>query len=338
MTATMFFQEIIYKDLSPTQVELAKNLALEILDNSENLIWTEWKSNIPLSINKQLPLVLVKEKSEYQKTNIYEKLYSEGSPFFIEWENFIREPTTVLTTFRTKSSQTVALAFLPPYFENLLLGIFSLYGYNIEIAKTPEELEIILKNRPDYLLFDIDMKEIDSNKRTKIIKNIRNVSKSSPGFAVNVVKDFDAGSLYDDICSPVKDFCDLLLSHEEYIVFILRFLYGNEIDKTLYNQKEKLEAWFEKLSCMNLSEKPLKNLFNGLMNPKKTYYRILRLQEELESLHSTRKDVRIELQHTLLSWMVEYIIEKDEKHERSTFTFLDSPPTEPAQPARETLK
>ena len=164
----MFFQEIIYKDLTPTQVELAKNLALEILTNSENLTWTEWESNA-LS-KKQLPLVLVNPKNSYDATEIHETLYFAGSPFYLEWKSFIREPTTVFTTLHSKSTQTVGLAFLPPYFENLVLGVFSLYGYKVKIARTPEELEAMLKNHLDYLLFDIDMKEIDSNLRMKIIK------------------------------------------------------------------------------------------------------------------------------------------------------------------------
>jgi len=328
----MFFQEIIHKDLSPTQVELAKNLALEIMENPENLLWKEWEPDTTLSMStlsaRPLPLVLVNRKSSYDITHIYETLYTTGIPYYLEWENFLRESTSVLTTLHTKSTQTVVLAFLPPYFENLVSGIFSLYGYQIKIARTTEELDAIFKKRFDYLLFDIDMKEIDPNMRTKIIKEIRNTSKNTPGVAVNVVKDFEAGSLYDDICSPVKDFCDLLLSHDEYIVFILRFLYGNEIDKTLYTQKINADQWFEKLNCMNVSEKPLKNIFNGLMNPKKTYYKIMRLQEDLENLKSRRENNRIELQHKLLGWMVEYILAKDDKQDRSTFTFIESPLSE----------
>ena len=318
----MVFNNIIFIGLSSSQKALVNNLYNEISNDPSPGNFSFIESALELTEKPAIVELIV--SNENQPNDNLEIIYEFGYPFHISWVAFIKEAQLIFTSSIQPLINTITLAYLKPMYQNIISGIFSLYGYKTQFANTKHEVIENLQKGTDYLLIDMDMNDSPSIDKTNVFKEIRYQYRGTKGLSVNILKDFEKGSLYDDICSPAREFCDILLSPEEYIVFLLRYLYSNELGTHKERNKLHQERWIDPVGKSDGYQKPLKNIFNGLKNKKKTYHRIMHLEENIFWYHNLNELSQIEFRFSLVQWLLKYIHEIEGNRERSTFTFASN--------------
>ena len=282
----------------------------------------------------------------------FKYLYHKGLSFFLMWEDFLLCFQVLFINLKVKQRKSsyvnsVGLLFLPGYFQTILSGIFRIYGLNPQFINSMNALEKIKPEELCHIVLDQDLislkvspKQI-RNYREKIITYIKRILNDNHSISVFVVKNFDQGSLFDDIISSVKDICNLLLSHEEYLLFIKRFLYESHTQIIL----KKLNTLQKKMQLSYFQ----KNSWQCLKNPKKIYQELMGLTDmsHAKPINSTNHSnfaneisinheklnliLNCQVKHKLFEWIDHYLLNPDseDRKNRASFEFMTNTKSEP---------
>ena len=236
-------------------------------------------------------------------------LMQRGSPLAMKWKPFLSCFSELFKHINTPVRGEVALLFLLPSFKDILEGVFRLHGFKSNVVTSLAQLEKIGQKKLSHIVFDQDLLGLKINRsrlgstREEVITHLKRICVNDRETTVFVVKDFQQGSLFDDMNSSVKDISNLLLSHEEYILFIKTFLKHLSFQKAV-QEKEKL---CEELRLPYSDKNPWKLL----KNPKNIYSELTGgkgggVQELPESdlVSSSFTDWRI--RELLLEWLFAY--------------------------------
>ena len=326
------FSKVIFYSLTQKQISIISSLK-EFLDEN-NSIGFELISEYPILSEKISGdcLIVTSHDTIDQKRNsrVHDLLYERGIPLLISCNHFLTHFSLILKNQNIACLGEVALLFLPDHLKNHLERIFTLYGFRVKSIDSFSRLEQLEKRNFIHLVFDQDLSGISQNnprKRTyheESIQKIKKVSLSNSNMSVFVVKDFKQGSLFDDVTSSVRDICNLLLSYEEYLIFIKSFLHHSSINSLLQGQKNIFE---------NSSQSKYFH-WSRLHNPKKIYSELLENTHDLNSnpihkhipwLNTSMNDlIQLELNLLLISWLDDYLTHSEESKNRASFQFIGS--------------
>lgn len=313
----MSINKFIFTGFSKDQKETVKLLQKEFGKLNKRIEWQLIDDPSELKYHgKGVPLVIAPSLTHELEKN----LFQSHNPFFITWESFLGKFQKILTTPAPLSLRKTALAFLGETPGKLISRIFDLYGYHSIIIETLEEFDRIEAEKIDYLVLNLDISKQLNPNRNVILKDLKGVCLRNPGMSVNVIKDFNLGSLYDDIKSPVKDFCNILLSHDEYILFINKFFYHCELDRLCYINRAQVPAPFHET---NRAGRPLKNNFIHLQNPKKMFNQTMETKDPALWRYGSEEIAMIELRREMLSWLEGYFLRMPREDSKSSFTFIN---------------
>lgn len=274
---------------------------------------------------------------------IGEQLFSKGVSYFLSWENFLQYFSNLFSLQTFSQSPVVCLTFIEPSFANVLRGLFSLYGFEVCVANDFQTAKKILKmNTPldkkadkdfsvDYFIFNLDGMPNQKKEYEQLLKDFRQMVKLNSSVAVSLVKDFSKGSLYEDILSKIKEINNILLTKEEYILFILRYLQE-------FRSYELFAQTFHQLDSewlVRRKQKPYldKKRFSLLLRDGKSLY------NNFSQTANVEKKKRIWLEHhnamnqlllrkLFSDWLNTYFEFTDEKRKRGSFTFVGATETE----------
>lgn len=258
-------------------------------------------------------------------------LYSAGVPFHITFSKFRKIWPDIYRKKRVLLPGIFILAYLPPNIEKIAAAMVMLYGYDVIRVQHYNELTKAIKNAgPIHLVFDQDMptlknKQTGDNRET-IFRAIKAAQKTNPRFSVSVIKDFDQGSLFEDLGSSVKEITPGLFSPEEFLSFFRSILFDYHYEK-IGRQKREANSQLINLSPYGQTKAPL---FAHLMDLKRCFH--FSESEQRHRLALNREKNFFEIQDlfyrdSLLSWMDDVFSREDveNKIERSAFMFFERP-------------
>lgn len=309
----MFPKKIIFVGIGQTQIEFLEQLR-RLHHEAQNWVYINSQHEIPQHLENH-PLIVNCSNRE-----ISDLIYKAGSGYCIEWEDFLKYNHTLTHTTPLLSLRNVGLAFLPKPEENIIASIFSLYGHSVTLIHTEEELYQAIEGGVSYLAANIDFPEQLMEERNQLLRRIKNAVYFGPKITVNLIKDFNRGSLYDDLASPAKEFCNMILSPQEYILFIKRYLYrqSNQKLNSIYSTIEEPRG---APSYGDGENKVFHNLFSPLKNFKAGFLQT-QLPEGMEQRRQYREDLEaIDIRNSLLEWLEPYLENLDKEQAEGLFTF-----------------
>jgi len=168
----------------------------------------------------------------------------------------------------------ILLIGIPSYLYNIFKSIFYWYGYECVFHNELDSIEKELKANPTLAIIDIDLSKDnhvpEKNKalRGKILSLLKYQLHIDPKFSSLVCKNFELGSLYDDINSKAKEISSSIFSYGELIIFLCDYLYNYNLSKTL-NKIEKI--WLKSNPQMNIYKTAKLSMSINLRNSKKTF-------------------------------------------------------------------
>lgn len=256
-----------------------------------------------------------------------EILYSAGSAFYLPLQKFYRTAPLMLQRMYPHHLGDVVLAWLPLHLRYILKGMFTLFGYNVHIVENIQSLQKVVTAGASYAVFNQDMfcEQGSCDNREKILQIFKQEKFKREQFAVNVIKDFEQGSLFSDINSSVRDVSNTLLSPEEYLVFIQKYLYSFNIKKIEERYADVLSNNPAGSSARQRNRKESYHISNALRDSKKIFLALQQSEEERWSTlrHNYFLELQtLEMKMSLLEWMEDYFSYRAEKHSQGTFTFM----------------
>ena len=322
------FSKIILYALTHKQESIVSSLK-EFLDKSDTITF-ETISEYPILREKISNDCLIITSQDAANKNydsrVYDLLYKRGVALSISCERFLVHSLAILKNRATACLGEVALLFLPIHLSGLLERIFILYGFKVQNIASFSQLAQLEKRDFIHLVFDQDLSGISPENpnrgsyREESIRRIKRVSAANADMSVFVVKNFQQGSLFDDVTSSVRSICNLLLSYEEYLVFIKYFLHFFSANNLIQIQKKVLES----------SSHSRYFHWNRLHNPKRAYSELLENACPLQSSSGYRQVgisiddwIPLELNLLLLSWLDEYLTHSEESKHRASFRFIE---------------
>ena len=328
------FSKMIFYSLSEKQASFVWNLR-EFLEEKKGEHEIEFEFVKEYSaLSERIPsdclIVLDNDllHSNQDRGILYNTLYKKGIPLCIPWDKLLRFFPQILKSKTVVCSGEVVLMFLPNHFKNLLRGLFRLYGFNVKTIDTASQLEQLEKQEYLHLVFDQDLSNVFRNNprkgllREESIQKIKKISTLNSNMSIFVVKDFQQGSLFDDITSSVKDICNLLLSYEEYLIFIKHFLHHAATNSFVSGGKKFLED----------SSRWRYLGWNRLHNPKKIYSELFEDSSGLRSA-SMREEgtwlnlddlLQLELNLLFVAWLDDHLAYSEESKNRASFRFIET--------------
>ncbi len=251
-----------------------------------------------------------------------EILYSSGTSCFLPLQKFFQASPFLFQKFVPSIAGSVVLAYLPPALRNILRGIFRLFGYLVaEVdSATALEKEIAEGARLVVLSLDLHCDRGSCENREKILTYLKKEKKQKEDFSVNVIKDFEQGSLFNDINSSAKELTNTLLSPEEYIGFIIRYLYLFFIEKV----DRKYAESFPALRIFNSTGKKQPLSFAGSMRDARAAFEQMRGTEDLaRGRHNSSAELQnVEVKALMLEWLPAYLEFRADREHRGIFTFM----------------
>ncbi len=251
-----------------------------------------------------------------------EILYSSGTTYFLPLQRFFQASPFLYQKFVPAIAGSVVLAYLPPALRNILRGIFRLYGYLVHEVDSVTDLEKEIAEGARLVVLSLDLHCDRGNceNREKIITYLKKEKKQKEDFSVNVIKDFDQGSLFNDINSSVKDLTNTLLSPEEYIGFIIRYLYLFSIEKV----ERKYAESFPPVPIFHPSKKKQPLSFAGSMRDMRSAFEQMRGTEDLvRGRHNSSAELQnVEVKAMMLEWLPAYLEFRADRDHRGIFTFM----------------
>ena len=259
------------------------------------------------------------------------RLFLKGVARLYERSEFLMYFQHLLLLNKAVYRGGVILGFLPLQLENLLKSIFTFYGYSVNIVHSYSGLQRVLKSNAFYLIMnqDLSVTNLRENK-SKMLDLIRARKLNSKDFAVSIVKDFDQGSLFDDIASNVREFCNLMLSPGEFVIFVINYL------NYFFQQRIMKEqgAFFSHLHAyQNNALDVAPGLgFNQLLRDANACYKCAMDQRKQESLIQWQKplsnNTKNLVRHRALAWLIDYIGDGEDLKSRASFEFAKGKPNE----------
>ncbi len=266
------------------------------------------------------------------QSDVRDFLFQNGIASFLDWKQFLIRFSELIYCRSTFSSGQVGLAFLPGYISKLLSSIFRLYGYRITLIHSISALEKMLNDKLNYIVIDQDIGCLQGSLskihsiRDRAFKMIIS-ARQKKSIYVSVIKDFEKGCLFDDIISSVKEFCNLLLSPYEYILFIKHFLYCMNYQKI---SGKHLNGSFKEDIFEDHSYNFRRDNTYYLNDPRRIYSQIMDkvASGDLEKTFSmnqiyTSSLIDLEMRELSLKWLDQFLDHTDDKKKRASFNFVN---------------
>ncbi|MDH5716357.1 MAG: hypothetical protein OEZ22_01825 [Spirochaetia bacterium] len=326
-------KKIILHSLSEKEEELAHSIKKISTEFQFEPHWIFALNNMQAAENLSRHTLLVSNSADIG--SIHKIMFEKGSVYFLTWQEFKNSFLSVFKLITMTSQPKILLAFLPPFVNSLLEEIFSLYGYSTLSVNSFADMQKALAEDICYTVLNQDMNLLPkeygkpSIKREKVIQLLKQKKSMESSFAISVLKDFDQGSLFDDICSSVKHVCNLLLSIEEYVIFIIQYLKNlsqENIESFYYPQKISENVY----SSLKLKNKSLKNFSHPLKDAKEIYRFTMQTLISSKAIH-VNDNIDLYLQemellktkNLLTSWLPSFLNEGAEKKNRASFSFIN---------------
>jgi len=319
----------------PTLIE--KAIFIDASDEQKKFVislFTLQKISSPLFLNSDNPEEIARGYEEGKKTlfvscgpdttNIKDLLFSYGSIYLLPFEEVLLDLESFFALFDEQIfEKTVVTAFLDPSYTKILKYIFELFNFQLSHVSNLKELNNILEVSPDHLVIDLDMNGETLAKRNSTLSLIHRKIISSNKLSVNVIKNFNNGSIFNDICSPVNKICDIILSPQEYTVFIIKILHMNLFENSNLSLHTARQSWLPGKKTGNGEFKPLSNVFNYLKRPKSVYNTLCTtINNPLHSAYLKQMKL-IQMKKNMIFWLKDYI-ESSITSEQGSFTFSTS--------------
>lgn len=318
-------ENIIFYKLTGPQTGIVQSLmqVKNSLGGREKWIITDCEEDIKAFASAHTIMV----SDESSRAKLGSMMYQVGISRYLSFDDFVSFFPDIYKLSVSNQSGKVVLAFLTESYTALLSGIFSDYGYETIVVNSSEQLQQALKQNIAYLVIDQDMPNWDTNKRIRenIFKMLLDQRVRDPHFAVSVIKDFSVGSLYDDVLSSIKKVANLMLSPEEYLVFLTRFLrqYGVEKLKIRFRNLPQPADIHETIAGTKKTMKKSMSLF--LRNGKRIYNHIA--SEEHPDLLKYQQTYineyhNLDRRASLFEWLEDFLDHGEEKNNRASFSFV----------------
>jgi len=325
-------KKLIFIGLTENQANLVKSLKVEYNELHEDLYMVFMEDIEELFYHLDAGSLVISHPQNSRQ--VMDLLIQLGQPWYLHWADFLGSHQNLAKMQVTPCGRKVCLAFIPENFQKLYDAVFRMYGCEIFIADTAEELETILNSGVDYLVFDMDMKKSSERIRYKTLQQISSHCKK--GLRAGVIKNFDNGSLFNDILSPVKEISNILLSPEEYLLFLRKYLYSMELENFYREHPDRINAfenWRQGEEYRNANQgaglNPAKeasrgnrNYFTGIRDGKKSYNQVLALRMNPHWADIVHTREIIDLKFSLSLAIEECIALSMENSQRELFTFF----------------
>lgn len=319
-------KKYIFIGLGEKQINLVKSLNEEYDNIHEELYFIFMPNTDELFYHLDVNSVVISNPA--LTSPVIEIMLKLGHPFYITWQEFLQHYHSLLNVQRKPNSHKICLAFVSENFMKLYRTIFTSYGYNVTTTGDPAELEQIINSGVEYLVFDMDMERESEKIRFETMQKISFHCKK--GGKVNVIKNFDKGSLFNDILSPVKEISNILLSPEEYVLFLRKYLYVRELESFYRENPERINA-FQNNRHVDEVSGPVKivmDSFSDIRDGKKCYNQILSLKNNVKWNELLQRkndiDLRFILSAAIEKFVGNHLGNSIENSQRELFTFFPS--------------
>ena len=313
-------RKFIFLDLSDQQISLVKALKEEYPELTGKMYWIFMKNADELFYHLDANSIIISNESD--TLNNLNFMITIGHPFYMCWDDFLKYYQSLIYFQGLSSERNVCLAFIAENYMKLYKNLFLLYGFNVVTTNRTDELEEILSSDIEYLVFDLDMNLIPEKIRFQTMKKISYFCKK--GLRANVIKNFDSGSLFNDILSPVKEITNILLSPEEYMLFIRKYLYIKEYENLIkiYSNGITPLLLHHQRDDAKGTLKPHPEIFSDLRDAKKSYNQILAMKNNPNYHEIVQKKNDIEIRFLISADMEKFISESMDNSQRELFTFF----------------
>ena len=331
--SVQIIKNIVFYKLSDKQLKsaLAIQNVIKSYDIKINLSFDSSEFIAKENLNGSALLV----SNEDHANELFPLMFEQGAPFFVPWEKFKASYYDILKLRKIKSSFSVILAFLPPVLNNTLDSIFKLYGYNVIVTDNFTDLQKSVSADASYIVLNQDLNLLPKTtgkpapKKEAILRYLKSVKVENQDIGISVIKDFNQGSLFDDISSSVKTICNLLLSPEEYILFIKRFLYEYTLKKIL--DFYEIENSTDSIRFLETGKIKNDKMFIKLLKDNKKIYKEIidrtensKVKTENAVFEQYCEDLKsLQLKNSLLKWIPKYFNRSEDKKNRASFSFID---------------
>ncbi|MDH4199959.1 MAG: hypothetical protein OEV66_06215 [Spirochaetia bacterium] len=308
-------KKFIFIGLTEDQIQLIKSLKNEFNSLTDRFYWIFMQNTEDLACHLDQKTLIISHDA--RKAIVMETMHRMGHPLFLTWPDFLRFFHMLININLAPLERNVSLAFIPENYAKIYSTLMSLYGFNVSIIDQAIQLESALEAGIDYLVFDLDMNQLPEKKRLGLMQKIKYYCKQ--GLMANVIKNFDTGSLFNDILSPVKDISNLLLSPEEYAIFLRKYLYIKDLEgfeKNCYNLKGS--SFFQEIAK---KEKTM-HIFSDLMDAKKKYHEIQSVRINSDQLEGFFLNGTVHLRFRLSEAVEDFINQHFDNSQRELFTFF----------------
>ncbi len=262
-------------------------------------------------------------------------MFHHGIAHYISLRDFlITGPRMVLAgEDNVIPKEKVILAFLPLHIENLIHSILYRLGYRISLAHSAAMLTKLLESKPCCMILDSDISYFQSKiriKRESMFREIRKSMDDNPDLSIILLKDFDQGSLFEDMQSSIRQISNILLSPQEFLLFLLKFIsaFSYDLNTFLYQKIINNNPYLPENKPFNV-----KSIGVNFKNMKETFYKmadggvVKRMQKNHEYIKSMEKNA-IFLQPFL--WLQNHLLHTEANASRESFAFISSIPELPA--------
>ncbi|RME93752.1 MAG: hypothetical protein D6767_00380, partial [Candidatus Hydrogenedentota bacterium] len=271
-------------------------------------------------------LVIAEDKNH--KT-LQDNLFQIGVAKLLSLNEFLESPSLLARSGRSIYLSTAGLAFLPSYLEKLVGSLLESNGIRTILLKSLSEVQKFFKSGQGYLVLDNDFAGLSArgSKRDKTKSEVHQylkwIKNQFAKVSITVIKDFEKGSLFDDISSPVKEYCNVILSPAEYILFLQNYLYEVQAEKIEmdylhyfkkeWNSSQKQASMFTepKVFMRNMKQAYKRVTESNFSKHRQAYEQYVR---ELEYLQWRMK---------ITEWLEDYL-SSSEQAERSSFEFYET--------------
>lgn len=321
-SSNLKIKKYIFIGLSQKQATLVRLLKDEFPDFSCHSHWIFMKNSDELSIHIDRHSLVV--SGEAIDNGVINALYRLGHLQYLPFPLFLKYFHSLFTLHENTYDKTkaVGLAFLGDPSSKLCENLLTLYGYKVFTAFSVEDLESLMEKGLHYLVFDLDMNMLPEKTRMAALQKI--VFFQKQGMTTSVLKNFDKGSLFNDILSPVKEISNILLSPEEYVIFLRKYLYFKDREQFLQNFPED-NAYLQRPAVpeenVNLAKLSLHG-FSDLKDAKKTYNRVLSLKANQNQEGAELQKNSLNLRFLLSDYVIAHLSENLDTAQRELFTFF----------------
>ncbi|GEM_PF-3590128 len=322
-------KEILFYQLKPDNLAGARAMEtlLKELSFRGNVIFADTESGL-LQNATMHSLVVSPLSSRGRLGNL---MFHHGIAHYVSLRDFLIHGSQMVLAGEDNviPKERVILAFLPMHIENLIHSILYRLGYQVSLAHSAAMLTKLLESRHCCMILDSDISYFQSKiraKRESMFREIRKSMDNNPDFSIILLKDFDQGSLFEDMQSSIRQISNILLSPQEFLLFLLKFIsaFSYDLNTSLYQKNINSNPYLPENKPFNV-----KSIGVNFKNMKETFYKmadggvIERMQKNREYIHTLEKNA-IFLQPFL--WLENYLLHTEANASRESFTFISRPP------------